>query len=741
MRWNLIEPSRFKDGRNRKSLVILSPVMSPPVATLFLSLMDLKRFRKMNSINDPVSFRDSVFLNPSSTEPMFNHSQANEIYDWLIVSDNHNKWSNKFNEPETMNVIRTGARKIRANKVSLNALNGLSQTHKGEKKSKSGGGILTDREPRLPGIINAIVGPDSFGSNPLFYEFSDVAESIFFWVRELEESGVMPEIGIAIEGLNMQAPMTVEAISQAVSDLLSPIPIPFGSVMTGVIGQIAALPFVFGVSYLNISREDYFEAARIGIMFLPIVGPFVSSTLKTGMHMYEKINDKWNQIIDIPNRIMIVPNKIIDSVTKVTDRLSGMGLGPSMDLTQASSLLNNLGEGLKANIPSDIGSISSLGDLKGAIAKRAENTLGVAGVNVDLKNVNSLGDLAGKFNPAAMKEAAKNKAFERLNELAPKGLPNVSSVDELKEAINTTAKNAALESVGLSGTQTPIINVKKPSDNEEVQEGLASLVSGSSNDSELTDPSKIDKRLFEIYRGASPIEEMTIRAPLDKYLSKTSLTKSSKINDINSLTATLKDTTTDYPSVNEFYKLIRKRIELFNINTDYDKIPSYISQFNRKNLPAFGTIEKLKMTTKSKTTQGDIDKANAKGASMDARLKELYGKLTASGKKYVDSIAKSFVKSYDKVNTVKNTPLISSLKASLNKSIDASNVEKLVKIDVNLPGFIKYLIERLSLIDGGVEERTYNDVMGMFGVVGSGKTRRRLNRYKTKRLRKTKNKK
>jgi hypothetical protein len=433
--------------------------MSPPVATLFLSLMDLKRFRKMNSLNDPTSFRESVFLNPSSTEPMFNHSQASEIYDWLIVSDNHKKWSNKFNEPESMNVIRTGARKIRSNKVSLNALSGLGT------KSKRGGGILTDREPRLPAVVNAIVGPDSFGSNPLFYEFSDVAESMFFWVRELEQSGVMPEIGIAIEGLNMQAPMTVEAISQAVSDLLSPVPIPFGSVMTGVIGQIAALPFVFGVSYLNLSREDYFEAARIGIMFLPIVGPFVSSTLKTGTHIYEKVMDKWNEIIDIPNRIMIVPNKIMDAVTKVTDRLSGMGLGPSMDLTQASSLLSNLGEGLKANIPSDIGSIGSLGDLTGALAKRAQNTLGVAGVNVDLKNVSSLGDLAGKFNPAAMKEAAQGAALEKLNTLSPVKIPNVSSVDELKSKLNPAALKETAKSMAKEAATNKIEEVKKTATN------------------------------------------------------------------------------------------------------------------------------------------------------------------------------------------------------------------------------------------------------------------------------------
>jgi hypothetical protein len=723
--------------------------MSPPVATLFLSLMDLKRFRKMNSIRDPTSFRESVFLNPTSTEPMFNHSQAAEIFDWLIVSENPMKWSNKFNEPEATNVIRTGARKIRSNKTTLNALNHLSQTHKVEKTK--GGGILTDREPRLPSVVNAIVGPDSFGSNPLFYEFSDVAESMFFWVRELEESGVMPEIGIAIEGLNMQAPMTVEAISQAVSDLLSPVPIPFGSVMTGVIGQIAALPFVFGVSYLNLSREDYFEAARIGIMFLPIVGPFVSSTLKTGTHVYEKVMDKWNQIIDIPNRIMIVPNKIMDAVTKVTDRLSGMGLGASMDLTQASSLLNNLGEGLKANIPSDIGSIGSLGDLKGALAKRAQNSLGVAGLNVDLSGVSSIGDLASKFNPESMKEAAKGAALEKLNTLSPVKIPNVSSIDELKDKLNPsalkeaakiTAKNAALESIGLSGTQSPFVSVKKPSNNDEVKVGLASLVSGATPESELTDPSKIDKRLFEIYRLALPIEEMTIRAPLDNYLKKTSLTKSSKINDINSLTATLKGTTTDYPNVNEFYKLIRKRIDLFDINNNYDKIPSYISQFNRKNIPAMGTVERLKSSVKSKTTQADIDKANSKGNSMDIRLIELYNKLTASGKKYIESIAKSFIKSYDKVNSIKNTPLISSLKASLSKSIGASNVEKLVKTDVNLPGFIKYLIERLSLIDGGVEEKTYYDVMNTFVKIGAGRTHRnKRNKPKTKRLRKSINNK
>ena len=737
MRWNLIDPSRFKEGRNRKSLIILSPVMSPPVATLFLSLMDLKRFRKVNSINDPTIFRDTVFLNPSASEPMFNHSQANEIFDWLVISDNPSKWSNKFNEPESMSVIRTGARKIRSNKASLNHLGNLGK--------KKGGGILTDREPRLPGIVNAIVGPDSIGNNPLFYEFSDVAESIFFWVRELEESGVMPEIGIAIEGLNMQAPMTVEAISTAVSDLLSPIPIPFGSVMTGVIGQIAALPFVIGVSYLNLSREDYFEAARIGIMFLPIVGPFVSSTIKTGNHVYGKVMEKWNQIIDIPNRIMIVPNKIMDSVSKVTDRLSGMGLGPSMDLTQASSLLNNLGEGLKANVPSDIGSIGSLGDLKGALAKRAQNTLGVAGVNVDLSGVTNLGDLASKFSPDKMKEAAKGAALEKLNSLSPVKIPDLSSVDELKsklnpdalkEAAKITAKNAALESIGLSGTQPAFVSVKKPTDSEQSKVGYSAKP-----EAELTDPSKIDKRLVEIYRSVSPIEEMTIRAPLDKYLSKTSLTKSSKITDINELVSTLKNTTTDYPSVGEFYKLIRKRIELFDINADYGKIPSYISQFNRKNIPAMGTVEKLKSSVKPKSSQADIDKANSKGNSMDIRLIELYNKLTAPGKKYIESIAKSFIKSYDTVNTIKNTPLISSLKASLNKSIGASNVEKLVKTDVNLPGFIKYLIERLSLIDGGLEEKSYYDVMNTFKKIGSGKTHKRIKRASTKRLRKSAHKK
>lgn len=438
MRWNFIEPSRFKEGRNRKSLIILSPLMSPPVATLFLSLMDLKRFRKQNSITDPTSFQSTVFLKPTDTEPMLNHSQANELYNWLIVSDNPTKWSSKFNEPETMNIIRSNARKVQARSRSVSRYS----------KAKRGGGILTDTEPRLPGLVNAMVGPDSIGSNPLFYEMSDVAESMFFWVRELEESGVMPEIGIAVEALNMQAPMTVEAISGAVSDLLSPIPIPFGAVMTGVIGQVAALPFVFGVSYLNLSREDYFEAARIGIMFLPIVGPFVSSSLKTGMHVYEKVMDKWNEIINIPNRIMIVPNKIIDSITKVTDRLSGMGLGASMDLTNASSLLNNFSEGFKANIPTDLASIGSLGDLTGAITKRAQDTLGQAGVNVDLSGVTDIKSLATKFNPGAMQEAAKTKALSKLNEMSPVKLPNVSSVDELKnklsaESLKSAAKDAA----------------------------------------------------------------------------------------------------------------------------------------------------------------------------------------------------------------------------------------------------------------------------------------------------------
>ena len=89
--------------------------------------------------------------------------------------------------------------------------------------------------------------------------------------------------------------------------------------MTGVIGQIVAMPFVIGVSYLNVSREDYFEAFRIGIMFLPIIGPFISSTIKTGNHVYEKVMAKWDEIINLPNRIMIVPNKIIDSITKITE--------------------------------------------------------------------------------------------------------------------------------------------------------------------------------------------------------------------------------------------------------------------------------------------------------------------------------------------------------------------------------------------------------------------------------------
>lgn len=422
MRWNLIEPSRFKDGINKKRLIILSPLMTPPVAALLLSLMDLKRFRKINNIKDYSTFRESVYLKPSETIPMFNHSQANEIFDWLNLSDNPKQWSSKFNDPESMLVIRSNIRKVKA---------------KGRKKV--GGGILTDTEPRLPNLVNAVIGPDSFGSNPLFYEFSDVAESLFFWVRELEQSNVMPEIGIAIEALNMQAPMTVEAISGAVSDLLSPIPIPFGAVMTGIIGQIAALPFVVGVSYLNLSREDYFEAARIGVMFLPIIGPFISSSVKTGTHVYEKVMDKWNEIIDIPNRIMIVPNKIIESITKITDRLSGMGLGASMDLTQTSSLLNNFGEGFKQAIPSDLMNISSLSDLKNAATTRLQNTLEESGMGEIANTASNVLNIKNQVSEAASSltpEAIQTRALGKLQSMSPIKLPNVSSMSELKSKLN-----------------------------------------------------------------------------------------------------------------------------------------------------------------------------------------------------------------------------------------------------------------------------------------------------------------
>ena len=119
-----------------------------------------------------------------------------------------------------------------------------------------------------------------------------------------------------------------------------------------------------------------------------------------------------------------------------------------MDLTQASSLLNNFSEGFKANIPSDIAGISSLGDLTGAITKRAQDTLGQAGVNVDLSGVSDIKSLASKFNPSEMQEVAKTRALSKLNEMSPVKIPSMSSLNDLKgklnaESLKSMAKDTA----------------------------------------------------------------------------------------------------------------------------------------------------------------------------------------------------------------------------------------------------------------------------------------------------------
>jgi hypothetical protein len=325
----LRDPNRYEDGA---ALVPLTVFFGPVVAPVVLASYELSEFIQRNDIQDADSLQERVLdsrTNPDP-KPVLKPEDAAFLLKWARLSKNPKAWAEEFKKDNGGRIMEQYLPSMKA-KVRKAA------------KEKVGGNIFTGEAPFLPGLAKQILGPENgvVMDNEAIQLSADLLETLFFWVYTLEKSNIAPEIGIAIDALNIQAPMAVEFITESIAALLSPIGVfPFSDLVFQALGQMAAYPFITFAVYMNVSRGDYMEALRLATMFLLFIGPFVSTSAKTVGHVYEKVKEKWESIINIPERIMVVPNKI-GAVFKRLDEHLGVSDKVNKQLSQVSSLVND----------------------------------------------------------------------------------------------------------------------------------------------------------------------------------------------------------------------------------------------------------------------------------------------------------------------------------------------------------------------------------------------------------------
>lgn len=350
----IVDPQRYTDPKLKSAVVLMSFLVGPVAAPMFLMVTQLKQYVKANGLQGkPAELAAHVrWDRKSAGRPFMTEAQAADLLEWISVSDDPKAWKAMLAQKNPK----------------------LPLVPKPSKKGgQSGGGFLTEDSILVDNVL-PLVGVDvkdpssGLAEGTLGYDLLMLFESFFFWVRELRES-FLPEIDILMTGLNSMNPMIVQGISEGVAGLLSPIGVfPLSGLVFDALGQLAAYPYIAFAVYMNISAGDLFEAARTATMFLLFIGPFVASAIKTAVHMKERVEARWDQLVDLPNRVMGPFQRVMDKLQGVSSKVMGASsrlADVAMKAAAGSQLVGQLAD--KAGLLAD----GQLGELREAGLGRA----------------------------------------------------------------------------------------------------------------------------------------------------------------------------------------------------------------------------------------------------------------------------------------------------------------------------------------------------------------------------------
>lgn len=253
-KWYLHNSSRFAEPRQKTALVVLSGLFGPMVAAMWMSAVDLQAFVRSERITTGQALWESTLTKPGGSRLFHNASQAGAVLKWMQLSDDPKAWAELYNAKRGAAGASSGGGTLLRNKPSL--LYGALQ--KMNVVNDSGVGVLGD-------------------PNHFVWLGVDILETLIFWVDELD----LKSLHHAIVALNQSAPSIVDLIQETTSGLLSPLGVfPLSSIVFNALGQIAAYPFIAGVTYLNISERNFSGALETSSMFLLFIGPFVNMVLR-----------------------------------------------------------------------------------------------------------------------------------------------------------------------------------------------------------------------------------------------------------------------------------------------------------------------------------------------------------------------------------------------------------------------------------------------------------------------------